>query len=649
MYANSLSNLYGTDYIYNHSVVNNTTVGNSETIGNDLNVIDTVTCAILVINSVSNFSTSGIVFSKELSMENNKIINLTTPSALYDAANKKYVDDSITGLSTVYATITVLSNYVTSSYAASTFATQSSLTSYLSQATAASIYLAKADLSSLSYSIVPSVNLNYDLGSSSFYYSNVYSNNLVGETYKIGKNLSLSNLYIAHSSHFSGTNYAFAQTSSGDTYINCNSANSIQLMYNGGNSLMSLNYNATANQITVYGNLFPSSNNVYSLGTTSAAFLNVFASALVGSGTSTYKLGGLSSIMYLSHSSNFTTNNYAVSQNASGATVINAASGQTVRILNNGASILFSFSSTACTTYQNIVPTTTNTLSCGSASLLYTAIYATNGTIQTSDLNMKTNIANLSIKKDVVCNFIKGLRPVTFQWNSGPEQNLTHCGFIAQEIDSLCDQLDFMENDIAVHDVDENGTEHWGIKISELISPLVLYCQEIPNRLVPDEDDAVDIGSADKRYQDIYLSGQIYLTSDQYQKKDIRDADQDKSIALINLLKAKEYTMVGKTAKRIGFIAQSLEKILYDLDIGHNIVNKTVNKNGTESYALDYMALIPHLVSYSQHLFDKNKRLEARLERLESFISNTNEMLSDIKKTRERTSTLKSPRRTTNP
>lgn len=616
MYANSLSNLYGTDYIYNHSVVN------SEIIGNDLNVIDTVTCAVLVINNVSNFSTSGIVFSKELSMGSNKITNITTPTAINDAANKKYVDDSITGLS--------------------------------------SSYIQFSNLSSLGYSIIPPASLTYNLGSSSFLYSNIYTDVVSGNNFKLGK-ISSTQLYLAHPNYFTTQYFALCQTSTGDVFINSPAANSIRFTYDAGNTIMKLNYSASVNQITITGNILPSANASFDIGSSGTGiFNNGYFNILTGQ---YYKMGTLSGTqLYLAQLSRYNTTDYALTQTSVGYTKLNCASNQAIDLCCNNSN-LFRVSPTGLQTslnwYNNLVPGTTNAYSLGTASLLWSVVYAVNGTIQTSDQDKKQNIS--TIDDSVAINFIRQLNPVKFQWKPTTSIDVNgnvittaddkyYPGFLAQQIYNMQTvDTDYIEQNVVSREVNENGDINWGVKYTSIIAPLVKYCQILPDNLIPSQDDRFDIGNASFRYQDIFISGQVFNTSDERHKENIKDADQDKSIALINLLKSKEYNFLGKTRKNIGFIAQNIEKIVYDLDIGHNIVNKSIDRDGKDIYSLDYLSIIPHLVSYSQHLFDKNKRLEARLERLESFISNTNEMLSDIKKTRERTSTLKSPRRITNP
>ena len=108
-------------------------------------------------------------------------------------------------------------------------------------------------------------------------------------------------------------------------------------------------------------------------------------------------------------------------------------------------------------------PTADNARSIGLGSNRYTAIYAVNGTIQTSDEREKTDIVN----SDLGLDFVSKLRPVSFKWKIG--QNIqtteiiideegnekiqsiitpragirTHYGLIAQEVEELLNGKDF--------------------------------------------------------------------------------------------------------------------------------------------------------------------------------------------------------------
>ena len=73
-------------------------------------------------------------------------------------------------------------------------------------------------------------------------------------------------------------------------------------------------------------------------------------------------------------------------------------------------------------------------------------IYATNGTIQTSDRKEKNTIEELSSEK--AQQLIYGLKPSTYQMNAGTSGR-THWGMISQDIEELFDKIDMTSLDFA--------------------------------------------------------------------------------------------------------------------------------------------------------------------------------------------------------
>lgn len=76
-------------------------------------------------------------------------------------------------------------------------------------------------------------------------------------------------------------------------------------------------------------------------------------------------------------------------------------------------------------------PAATNTLSCGSSTRLWTAVWATNGTIQTSDETLKKDVRPLDVQELAVAARLKGLVR-TFRWKEGDVK--LHTGVLAQEV-----------------------------------------------------------------------------------------------------------------------------------------------------------------------------------------------------------------------
>ena len=135
-------------------------------------------------------------------------------------------------------------------------------------------------------------------------------------------------------------------------------------------------------------------------------------------------------------------------------------------------------------------PYADNTYDCGTATLRWDDVFATNGTIQTSDQRDKTSITDLDLGLD----FINDLRPVSFVWNDRGGYNGTrkHMGFIAQEVaSSLGDQASDRAvwiNSPAESVKMEDGTfedipDRQGIRYEELIAPLVKAVQQLSARV----------------------------------------------------------------------------------------------------------------------------------------------------------------------
>jgi hypothetical protein len=99
----------------------------------------------------------------------------------------------------------------------------------------------------------------------------------------------------------------------------------------------------------------------------------------------------------------------------------------------------------------------------GSASRRWTAVYAVNGTIQTSDARQKREIKDLSSGLPQVLK----LRPVSFKWKAGADSRV-HFGLVAQEVESV------------LPDVVQRGDQPddpLGLNYSELVPVLIKAVQ----------------------------------------------------------------------------------------------------------------------------------------------------------------------------
>lgn len=128
---------------------------------------------------------------------------------------------------------------------------------------------------------------------------------------------------------------------------------------------------------------------------------------------------------------------------------------------------------------NNFRPTSDNIMSLGTASNRWTTVYATNGTIQTSDERYKQNVANLNYGLSEVMQ----LRPVSYQWK---DKNLqlgtgTNLGFIAQELERVVPDLVIHEQvkpDAETGKVNNQYNDAYGVKYAEFIPVLTKAIQE---------------------------------------------------------------------------------------------------------------------------------------------------------------------------
>ena len=137
----------------------------------------------------------------------------------------------------------------------------------------------------------------------------------------------------------------------------------------------------------------------------------------------------------------------------------------------------------------------TITFDLGSSGLRWDDIY-TNGSVNTSDITLKTDVENATLGLD----FIETLTPIEFKWKDGGVR--THLGFSAQDVKqklidyagddqnyALYTQGSYAER---VDEVDEEGNliedlpedfESYGLRYDELIPPLTKAIQELSTQI----------------------------------------------------------------------------------------------------------------------------------------------------------------------
>jgi hypothetical protein len=120
-----------------------------------------------------------------------------------------------------------------------------------------------------------------------------------------------------------------------------------------------------------------------------------------------------------------------------------------------------------------LYPNPTNTMSLGKSGQLWTEVWATNATIQTSDERLKRDI----YPTELGLNFINDLKPKSFKWKDGKRD---HQGFIAQQVKQVMDKYgtDFPAYiDPSVNDPSDQGS--LALRYDEFIAPMVRAIQEL--------------------------------------------------------------------------------------------------------------------------------------------------------------------------
>lgn len=113
-------------------------------------------------------------------------------------------------------------------------------------------------------------------------------------------------------------------------------------------------------------------------------------------------------------------------------------------------------------------PATDNTYTMGKTGARWSAVYAANGTIQTSDLRLKKNIQPLSYGLSTLMQ----MRPVQYAWKENQDRSI-HIGLIAQEVRTLVPEI--VSGD--------ESREMLGMNYAELVPVLINTIQEQQVRL----------------------------------------------------------------------------------------------------------------------------------------------------------------------
>lgn len=167
------------------------------------------------------------------------------------------------------------------------------------------------------------------------------------------------------------------------------------------------------------------------------------------------------------------------------ATTADGASSPTERLRIQGSGDLRIANATT------FYPSVDNAISIGVNVLRFSAVFAANGTIQTSDEREKTEVAEAILGSD----FVKSLRPVSYKWIEGGKRDTgerdesnnyiyesvpgqrTHWGFIAQEVKEAVDAAGVDFGGWVLTDKDDPGSQQ-ALRYDQFIAPLTKALQE---------------------------------------------------------------------------------------------------------------------------------------------------------------------------
>jgi hypothetical protein len=128
----------------------------------------------------------------------------------------------------------------------------------------------------------------------------------------------------------------------------------------------------------------------------------------------------------------------------------------------------------------NIYPATDNSVSCGTSANRWTAIYAVNGTIQTSSATKKSNIVPLT--NSTALNIVNDFKPSSYQWIDDPT-NSTNFGLIAEDVQSTMNKFNIPAYEGLLYVPPTGSTDSMGINYSNIIPFLIGAVQQLSSQV----------------------------------------------------------------------------------------------------------------------------------------------------------------------
>ena len=136
----------------------------------------------------------------------------------------------------------------------------------------------------------------------------------------------------------------------------------------------------------------------------------------------------------------------------------------------------------------NVAPQVDDQRSLGFSTRRWTSVWATDGTINTSDSRQKTNIQNIDYGLDAILQ----LRPVQFQWINRPEKG-NKLGLLAQEVENIIPEVvaNVKRTPSIAGEPEELNADILGMYYSDLIPVLIKAIQEQNEKLIQLEQEII--------------------------------------------------------------------------------------------------------------------------------------------------------------
>ena len=238
------------------------------------------------------------------------------------------------------------------------------------------------------------------------------------------------------------------------------------------------------------------------IGANSATLSNRFSTDSSGvTITGTVSILPSSSSTIGNSNASFSGSSYSGGSYGNGSSGINIASGGDLQFVRAGSAKL-EIELFENQTHDDIRPVSDDVYDLGSTARRFDDIYATNTTIQTSDITLKKDVETTSLGLD----FIDTLTPIEFKWKDGGVR--THLGFSAQDVkQKLIDAKGESQNyaiytqgsyekyyekgeedeyggfDWTEKEAGEHDFERYGLRSNQLIPILVKSIQELKDRV----------------------------------------------------------------------------------------------------------------------------------------------------------------------